>query len=93
MVLIADARTVLFLFQRETNTVIHVLTLHNLTTNYNIQVSLFDSHQHTMAQGAFIAIAMLEHLLHLCLWFQGVVKECYNADPKLYELSFLYFEP
>ncbi|XP_030758309.1 uncharacterized protein LOC115884013 [Sitophilus oryzae] len=75
VILIADSRTVLFLFQHRTQT-----------------VTLFDSHQHSMEKGAFIAVTNRSKLKHLCHWFKDVVLTCYNSDPKLYELSFLYFK-
>ncbi|ENN77360.1 uncharacterized protein LOC109537487 [Dendroctonus ponderosae] len=75
VVLIADSRTVLFLFQTKTDT-----------------ISLVDSHQHSVEQGAFVAIANRDQLGHLCFWFKEVVRKCYNSDPKLYELSFLHFK-
>ncbi|XP_050307006.1 uncharacterized protein LOC126743819 [Anthonomus grandis grandis] len=55
-------------------------------------VTLFDSHQHTTDYGALIAVANIQHLGQLCYWFKDIVRKCYNADPKLYELSFLYFK-
>ncbi|XP_066141145.1 uncharacterized protein [Euwallacea fornicatus] len=74
--LIADIRTVLFLFQKKSNT-----------------ITLFDSHQHSMeAAGALIAITTRDQLAQLCFWFIDMVRKCYNSDPSLYELSFLYFE-
>ncbi|KAF7284177.1 uncharacterized protein LOC143202138 [Rhynchophorus ferrugineus] len=75
VILIADSRTVLFLFQDKPQT-----------------VTLFDSHQHTAEKGAFIAICHRSKLGYLCHWFRDVIRACYNSDPKLYELSFLYFK-
>ncbi|CAH1993985.1 unnamed protein product [Acanthoscelides obtectus] len=54
-------------------------------------VTLVDSHAHGPDKGAFIAVAKLRKLKHLCKWYSDVMYTHYHSEPQRYELSFLFF--
>ncbi|KAK9878457.1 hypothetical protein WA026_022097 [Henosepilachna vigintioctopunctata] len=55
-------------------------------------IILFDSHQHSMEKGACAAVVKRQRLKTLCRWFAEILSNCYKCNPRLYELSFLYFD-
>ncbi|XP_044751747.1 uncharacterized protein LOC123311741 [Coccinella septempunctata] len=55
-------------------------------------IVLFDSHQHSADKGACLAVVKRQRLKTLCKWFAETLSVCYKCNPRLYELSFLYFE-
>lgn len=55
-------------------------------------IILIDSHQHSANKGACIAVSRRSHLRKMCQSFCNMLTRCYQSDPKLYELSFLYFQ-
>lgn len=99
VVLICDARSVLFVMHDDLDTVRVVLKLRLLNYNANkscffffFQVTLIDSHQHTNDKGAVIAMVSRPRLKCLCQWFGRLINACYQSSPELYELSCLYFK-
>lgn len=93
IMLVADSRTVLFIFQSNTETVsIAFEIFENFLNKLHLpQVTLIDSHQHSAEKGAFIATAKISKLKYLCQWYTDVLKKYYNCIPDLYEISLLYF--
>ncbi|CAH0556929.1 unnamed protein product [Brassicogethes aeneus] len=55
-------------------------------------VTIMDSHQHSASRGSFIGICRTNRLKSLCDWFSHTNIKSFKCDPKLYELSFLYFK-
>ncbi|KAL3282886.1 hypothetical protein HHI36_006044 [Cryptolaemus montrouzieri] len=55
-------------------------------------IILFDSHQHSAHKGACAAVVKRQRLKTLCKWFAEILSTCYKCNPRLYELSFLYFQ-
>ena len=95
VVLISDARSVLFVLNEPMETVSFQFFLHSwFAFQYLdvLQITLIDSHQHTSEKGAVVATATRQKMKHLCNWFTRVMYNCYQSTPLLYELSFLYFK-
>lgn len=55
-----------------------------------MQISVFDSHQHTATTGSCIAQAPMEHIYSLCQWIRSLFHDIYQVRPNCFELSYIH---
>ncbi|XP_076282748.1 uncharacterized protein LOC143210106 [Lasioglossum baleicum] len=78
MLLITCGRTVLFIFQENTNTV-------TFFDSHNHQMNS------RSIRGLVVAQTAIEKLQYLCKWYiEDILNQCYNIKSEQYELAFLY---